>query len=1611
MNTEIKNIEIKSITKIGTEYNNKKFALTQNHQKLYPKEEEIEIKKIKLKKFSATNNNFKLSKEKDKIKNGYDNKTKFRQNTFNKFKNKKIEIQNKINKQNNGQKSTIITPQEINKEITIPNAFSHKKQNKQFTNDINVNINRLTNSRKKEDKKISKNLSRENIYINPSNINNTFNNFLLSGTQRKKISFKDFDNKQKNNKILKLYNINNNIYNDEITLINNTNINDEQTTNYTTKNNKNNGKNFLIGSVNKLKKNKKLKLINKYKNNIEHYILNPSINIDTNYINNMEITSIINNDLQKLDIRSGEKKIKNNGNNLTGNNSKKNVIKNIKDIIIENSNKNNINLIHSFKSEVNIHNTGNTYNNFNTNESKKNNSKIKDFKSKIHNLKISQRKLKNCNEFNVETNNSSCKNNKDKLKNKVIKLKDVNKNFIHIINNGMKFNSTVKNASNKNNSITYNTSASNNKNINQKNLNNDFYNNFYINKSNNNLISNSILSKEKTNHRNSLIKLNTLQNEEDVKKRLKHINYKSKIDLSPPKIPFLKEKNINKLHMKIRYPYSNKHKNNPNEKINYSPKVNSIPKYVKTESNISNINIMSNNNIFINKLDFLENYAISTRKDNIFSKINNYIIKGNNSKSNFINLLNKRKLSSKMENISRGNSLLKIIDAKEKEKEINLNKKRLRKIEYNNDTINNTNNNKNSLFNYGAKTTKNLYKKDLLMNKKYSFINVLKPKTINKLKRYTHNKTKEEKKEERISLNSLKKEEKRKENINQDNSKLSMNNNKSLTFIYKEKKKNVSSLLKQKNMIKLIQMIEELNLNDSKIKSKSKSKKKNKSSQHINFMATSSKKVPKSENIKFPEDKTIIENVIQNNMTMYSIYILSKYEKNFSKVGIERIGLYDKNNKGIFILYSNSNVDIENKEENTNYLFNEKNRPFISEFKSNLYINFFISIKKAENLKYIKIVNYENKNEEISAIKEIKIYHGKKKLFNGILSINCENIINISDNDNKKINSSEQNLPNFIIPKKRGNSASNPSNKTNIYNINYINYKKSNNGNMRSYSTFRQNPEKKINKIPRKQIIKIKSERNISPKEPPYIKISNMYNNTEINEDTYYDNNNIIIYNICNTIPYNNYNDNEIKDEIYIKERFISDNDLENSNNILRNSNEAQIIHEAINLNKLNINNYNEETKNNTIPIENNILIKSNYIKFKIIRMVLSSNYGHNSSIGLTGLEFYDLNNKLINIETAETIGALPKDLHTIFNDPNDNRIFENIFNGENNTDDSFNMWVTLFDYKKNQKSLPYIELSFNKVIYLSKIKIFNYNQINQLDKCLKTVDIYLDNKFYGKINLRQGLGISINEHILQKENTKININDADDSIKHDYSQDIIFPLNNEYYEKIYKNKTKYENIIYNEEQGLNSDFASSKYEQCYETPFMPNGFIIRFQLVNNFYQGKSVDNNDKNIMFNIYNISLRNNNYIGINICNIYDQNGNDLLSQMKIKYKIVSNKEIIILDKNKYILYYTSNDDNNNLFFLFDTPVNVSYIELKPFSFSEKEENFFNSVKDVKIFCDTNIIFEGQLYQFQPTTILFTNDNQILKNINTNYLTKYHLNREYTETKTDNYYSITFT
>ena len=80
--------------------------------------------------------------------------------------------------------------------------------------------------------------------------------------------------------------------------------------------------------------------------------------------------------------------------------------------------------------------------------------------------------------------------------------------------------------------------------------------------------------------------------------------------------------------------------------------------------------------------------------------------------------------------------------------------------------------------------------------------------------------------------------------------------------------------------------------------------------------------------------------------------------------------------------------------------------------------------------------------------------------------------------------------------------------------------------------------------------------------------------------------------------------------------------------------------------------------------------------------------------MGLTGIEFYNMKGDLINIESAISIGALPKDLRTIYDDERDVRIFENVFNGFNNTDEIENMWVTKLK-KTEQKS--FIELCFKE--------------------------------------------------------------------------------------------------------------------------------------------------------------------------------------------------------------------------------------------------------------------------------------------------------------------------
>ena len=144
------------------------------------------------------------------------------------------------------------------------------------------------------------------------------------------------------------------------------------------------------------------------------------------------------------------------------------------------------------------------------------------------------------------------------------------------------------------------------------------------------------------------------------------------------------------------------------------------------------------------------------------------------------------------------------------------------------------------------------------------------------------------------------------------------------------------------------------------------------------------------------------------------------------------------------------------------------------------------------------------------------------------------------------------------------------------------------------------------------------------------------------------------------------------------------------------------------------------------------------YILFQKIRINIISNYGNKLFVGLTGLNLIDMYNQKINIETASSIGAFPKDLKTVYQNENDNRIFENIFNGINNTVDENYMWLTVINND------PCIEICFEKPMTLSKIEIWNYNEALNLDRGTKEIEIMFDadenRKYY--IMLWKGLGI-----------------------------------------------------------------------------------------------------------------------------------------------------------------------------------------------------------------------------------------------------------------------------
>ena len=1389
-----------------------------------------------------------------------------------------------------------------------------------------------------------------------------------------------------------------------------------------------------------------------------------------------------------------------------------------------NPNKNENNF--TFKIKINSHTPVSNNNNcFFTNPNNKNlnneyymikdsliweNNNNSNFKLSLNGIRKEKKDDKSCPKFvknypnNNFTNINNINNNNNYIvnvnkyiniinkKHKIIKKSSNNGNNIRNYNSYKIINNSNNN--NKKNSIDKNI-KNNIKNNNYMNSPNDLYFNKYTNKKSNNLPSTNI--KEK----NNLSNVNNNVSKNNLKKNIQTDNYKFNKNVEFKK---LKTHNyINRNNLKNVNFYQNE-----NIYLNQKPRR-------KLESDLKKSIIDSNSFKYINKSN--TNSSLKKGINNIiqYYKNNNY---------------NQNKHKNKNYNESLSSST----------KNLNTSQRRISHNKNNyNENVNNIARNSN-------------YKKE--RNDKYNLAAIFKPESLgqkldfqlNNLNKINSNRNPKIKVEDKnINANTIILIDKKKDNIKYKNTEY-LNANIKNNFKLIKLMKTVKDYNNKNNKQRYDNNIKE-NKNNNLKQNIFKANNNNYITNVINKLNNDNKNIilmkqkirdsynpvfSQIANLKSFNENKVLQNINQNALIMYSIYIISYYFTDFHKIGLSKIVLLNENNEPIPVICSNNNCG-----KDSNKLFDisttnkdkSSNKPFITEFKNNIYINFYINNIQSNHIKYIHIKNYTDLKNKISPVGKIEIFQAKKLIFKGILNSNkISNIVlsnikkeiyenNIKDipgqNNIKEINININNNRPNSLSKYRSMEDENNQNETNDLIINkeydnfyttrgtiyngYSNLMNNNKNDIENYdennyednllSNDDNNEEKEFNinlnslknnndfdldsllsvEFNKTTNNNINSHNNKLKSNNKLIKDKyekyNTNNNT-INKLSYSNSNNNINQN-SNTIKNNNnvntaffnlfrktYNKNEIEDFAQIfktsickMREYSSSFNLKNSskNNTLK---KRTKINNDINLNlspynqedesfsNINLNNENIENFDNNNLYNNmyNHIKTPNYIEFNKIRFIISSNYGHNKYVGLTGLELFNVKGEAINIETALTIGALPKDLRTLYNDEKENRIFENVFNKINNTNDSDNMWVTKL--KKNNP-LPFIELYFKEKLRVSKIRIYNYNERNKLNIGAKTIELYLDDEYYNTIYLKPGIGeiasgfIAIKNKKAKKENElAFDLDDSDMNTNEDFGQDITFPLiditqndlNDLYPSKFYYtslnaniNYSK-NNIISDNNNTSNKNqikFASFLYKQSYETPYLPCGYYLKLVFSSNYYKG-TVQLAENDLKYSD----------IGLNKIEIFDDNGKNIInnsndSDNSINYKIISNCEILKDEdeeekniNNKIIINggdIGQNENGNNcIFYIFDKPIRVSYIKFYPLE--EDNKPILNSVKEIKIFSDCKIIFEGVLYLDKPTIVLFTCERKILDNINEDYLTKEINKRSFEEEKNENFISL---
>ena len=1237
----------------------------------------------------------------------------------------------------------------------------------------------------------------------------------------------------------------------------------------------------------------------------------------------------------------------------------------------------------------------------------------KDFS--INNENINNNNIPKNNNNKNEQNHNKSKNMQFKT---LIKVKENKKKFTRTFSGyGVKRKSSMNNKNVYINNFNVNnkqkTNYSQNKQKEQVNLNNNNLNknsNHFINeneKSKNSLSKSAKKCKIKNYLNNTIVKSSKIN--EDVNPIN---NYREKSPLG--NCSFKKNNEINNINNEVMMNktgnnfYENKIKKKFfNGNISYNANINNVVstnKNVNKTENIISINLkdIETNN---NKNNKNNNNSVTNNIINIKVKMTNRIIPVNSirDKPIFVEQTNPEPVNTTTKNISKKNITL----------STNNNNSNGKTKPNSNNNNNNNNNNETTIKQKNNKSHKH-------NSAKYS---------KNKIKKIKNNT--ESKSQNKSTKINLEKQFDNNANINVNN-----NNNNTLkksnpNLQYKTSEKTINKKAKEKSKGKEKELLAKTKKyptnynNDFSTISHRVNIVKGSSLSTIKTNKTINTNVVKYPNIdcikkRFIEGPLTIneieENNENNNQAGYSfiINIISNWG-NKKQVGLTEIELYDFSNKKIKI----NNIKIKggegNANENLTKLFNNKihtineNEMWLIDINKNnmnsqdinisLYVYANIDNNKSllDCINYIIIWNY-NGWEVNKGIKKIEIFKDENIFYSGVIPRGDHTLLT---DHSYKIN-----LRKKYVTKKSDNQKGstlniNNNNKNNSIKIEKYKHQRESSfdGNYISCNISVSNKNFKYNKMKRKKIENesMKNQRNggnfsflkVSSKKKSDMDLNSLFstfknhfssrsckkekkNNSymmsigstdKLNilqnlRKTNFNNSNIIV-NSSSTNNLNNLynlnkdfnnnigikndnmnlnNDNGAVKNIVIKNKIFSaknqsydnkkkyTNNQESSNKLLTNiksitfnNNIPKNIYNSLRNEDPNRKNSNSIFLSSTLRVGSfNSLNQKNipYISFKKIRINILSNYGNQLSVGLTGICLIDNNLQKINIESAYAVGALPKDLRTVYKNENDYRVFENLFNGENNTIDENNMWLTLISHE------PYIEICFKDYINLSRIEIWNFNEPMSLDNGVKEIEIIFDddeeNNRYN-LFLWKGLGIDY----------------------FNYFQTIKCEEN--YLKKLSNRYLKLKNDI--------------------DTINLPIGFIFRIVFISNYGDEETISlkkieiYNEKDEKLNKYNV-IDDTNYT----INLRDGIINDLLVDDYFYYH-----EFYDFHKNK------DSFCNNIIYICFDEIVQIKYIKID----NTNDERFkMTSSKEIQIYCDDILLYEGKLKQMGENVISFEKD-----------------------------------